>query len=331
MRCVICLHASDAYLGGNAGIFKCWDLSPLLCNRTVTGHSSGMSLHARDSACRLSANQTQPSAVRTVWSFQTGTHPLPPGLSPAPTQAPAKEVKSTAALHPLRDIVYVSSWDFCVYALHSKTGAELWYHQMAGRSMSSPSIDPVRELVVVGSHDGFVHVLHAVSGAVKFKVPVFDRVLSSASLSLADGVAVIGSDNGQVIVIDLDTGHVTQRILCDDSITSVPVLVGSELYVTDFMGSVYRFDGIGLGAAQRRACPCALQRPDLTRPTNASAVIVVNALEDDEEDDEEEEDEEDEDEDDEEEEAPTQGSPSLPAAIASAAPPPSPDGPRPSA
>ncbi len=253
-----------AYLGGNSGKFACFDLSPLICGRTQTLRTAAlMSDNAMESACTVAAaqndlsvygqhNTSNPSQwkLRTVWEFQMGGHPLPSNYSDEretgfdlPSEY-ENEIKSTAALHPLRSIVYTNSWDFRVYALNALTGAEIWNFLADGRFMGSVSVDPTRELAVVGGMDGQVYGLDALTGALRWSVETEENIRSSATLLIEDGFALIGSGDSKIYIIDLDTGAVKDVLEFESAVTGVPMAIGEELFVFDHLGVLSAFKAV---------------------------------------------------------------------------------------
>ncbi|RME28945.1 MAG: hypothetical protein D6798_01245 [Deltaproteobacteria bacterium] len=166
-----------------------------------------------------------------VWEFQ-----MPEG----------GEIKSTAAI--FEDTVLVTSWDDRLHALDIDTGRERFSFQTLADTMSSPSV--LDGMAVFGSHDGRVYAIDA--DPAHDYADDQDRelwhhatdgwVLSSATIVEDAGVALIGSNDGTLRMLDLADGSLAWSVRLDGVVSSVPVVTGESVFVTDGSGTTWRFD-----------------------------------------------------------------------------------------
>ncbi len=148
------------------------------------------------------------------------------------------EIKSTAAV--AGDLVYFTSYDFRLHAVDLDTGAARFIVETGSKTKSSPSVHDGR--VVFGSRDRFVYCVDALTGEALWEVETGGGVASSPTIVPKTGMVLVGSRDGNLHVISLDEGLRRARYELDGQVTSAPVAVGRELYVSDNSGTIWRFD-----------------------------------------------------------------------------------------
>ena len=166
--------------------------------------------------CYWLANQSE------RWSFKTGA-----------------DIKSTAAI--LKGVVYITSWDECLYAVNISTGYSIWAHSGRGSSMSSPTLDPEKGIVYYGDHSGTLYAANTSTGRTIWRYQTDGRILSSPTLVTKTHTVLVGSWDGHVYLLDSLSGELKQKVQLFSGLTGVPVVVGDHLYVFDHLGYLYSF------------------------------------------------------------------------------------------
>ena len=88
-------------------------------------------------------------------------------------------------------MVYVGSYDFCVYAL-SKTGSLVWkYETLSHISFTSPAIS-ANSVIYIGSDDNFMHAINATNGIKLWTYFTDGPILSSPAIG-PNGTLMFGS------------------------------------------------------------------------------------------------------------------------------------------
>src|SRR5579863_7600380 len=98
-------------------------------------------------------------------------------------------------------VVYVGSGDN-VYALNSRTGAQLWSYATGNAVFSSPAV--ADGVVYIGSEDYNVYALDAKTGAKLWSYDTGYYVESSPTV--ANGAVFVFGDNGNIYALDASSG-----------------------------------------------------------------------------------------------------------------------------
>lgn len=156
------------------------------------------------------------------------------------------DVKSTIAIHPDEDLMYITAWNRLLYCFRVSTGDMLWRYVMGRGSMSSPAIDPVRNVVVVGAMDMYMHGVDALTGKGIWRVATRGEIRSSAVVVLEEnrGVAVMGSADGVVYFVDTKDGALLQRVIAPSSLSNPVTVVDKELFILDHAGYLTAYEAL---------------------------------------------------------------------------------------
>jgi outer membrane protein assembly factor BamB len=176
---------------------------------------------------------------RQQWSYQTGG-----------------AIKATAAV--AGDAVYVTSWDGQLYGLLGATGEPRLTFSATAASMSSPAVHA--DTVFFGADDGVLRAVNRRDGSLAWAFPTLGPISSSPTVIEDSGVLAIGSRDRHLYVLDLATGGARQAIELANPVTSVPVVVGDDLFVNDDAGTVYAFRGMSASGNSERSGIAAIPR-----------------------------------------------------------------------
>ena len=178
------------------------------------------------------------------------------------------------------DLVFVPSFDGCLYALELGSGRVRWRRNLGNFIASSPAV--ADGLVIVGSFDHHVTAVDAASGRVVWRARTGGPVYASAAVD-ADQV-VIGSADGVVYALELWTGAPRWTRWLGETIRG-SVAVGEQLYVPGGDGQITCLgrDGTVNGRYDTRqpGMPCslgasvALGRHGLATASASGAVVYV--------------------------------------------------------
>jgi outer membrane protein assembly factor BamB len=124
------------------------------------------------------------------------------------------------------DLVFVPSFDRCLYALELESGRVRWRRNLGNFVASSPAV--AHGLVIVGSFDHHVTAVAATSGRVVWRTSTGGPVYASAAVD--DDQVVIGSADGVLYALELRTGAVRWTRWLGEAIRG-SVAVGEHLYV----------------------------------------------------------------------------------------------------
>ena len=124
------------------------------------------------------------------------------------------------------ELVFVPSFDRCVYAMDLHSGEIRWRRNLGNFIASSPAL--AAGLVIVGSFDHSVTALDAASGGVVWRTETGGPVYASAAVD-GDQV-VVGSADGVVYALELRSGELRWSRWLGDPIRG-SVAVGEDLYV----------------------------------------------------------------------------------------------------
>src|SRR5260370_600261 len=136
-------------------------------------------------------------------------------------------------------LVYVSSADHKLYALHAVTGTRKWSYTTGYTIYSSPAV--ANGVVYVGSDNYKLYALDAMPGARKWSFTTGCSVLSSPAV--ANGVVYVGSVGGQLYALDAMTGPLKWSYTTG-SIGSSPAVAGGVVYVGSADNKLYALDAV---------------------------------------------------------------------------------------
>lgn len=156
------------------------------------------------------------------------------------------EIKSTAAV--VDDLVYITSWDTRLHAFSIETGFRQFSFATDSLSMSSPSVH--EGVAWFGSHDGYLYAIDADPEAtyaddqerLLWRTWLGDRILSSPTVVADSGVLLVGSNNGTLAALALEDGSIVWSESLGSRVSSVPVVTGRTVLVTDASGTTWRWD-----------------------------------------------------------------------------------------
>lgn len=134
------------------------------------------------------------------------------------------------------DMIYVSSWNGDVTAIHAPSGSQQWETNIGWSSASSPTI--AGNILFVGSSDG-LYALNKKTGSISWKKEI-GAVSSKPAIS--DGIVYCGSHGGKVYALNAENGKVKWIYETDGSIYSSPILDKNVVYIGSNDGQLYAFD-----------------------------------------------------------------------------------------
>jgi outer membrane protein assembly factor BamB len=162
------------------------------------------------------STSTAPNTNQLAWSFKTGG-----------------SVYSSPAV--VNGMVYVSSYDFKVYALNASTGAYIWSYTTNGETDSSPAVADGR--VFVGTGSGRVYALNATTGILLWNYTTGGPVDSSPAVS--SGLVYVGSYDHKVYALNAFTGALVWNYTTGSEVFSSPAIADGKLYVGSDDSRVY--------------------------------------------------------------------------------------------
>jgi orotate phosphoribosyltransferase len=152
-------------------------------------------------------------------------------------------VGSSPALAPKLDLLFIGL-EFAVEgkrgsvaALDLKTGEKVWEHQTKRYTHASPAYWPERKLVACGSNDNEMLLFDAETGKLRWRFATTDEGNEKGSIRHAPafdtkrGHIVTGCANGFIYIIDIETGKEVWSVRTDNTIYTVPSVVGDTAYV----------------------------------------------------------------------------------------------------
>lgn len=155
-------------------------------------------------------------------------------------------VWSSACFGP-DNTLYISSFDFCVYAIDMQSGRVKWKRSMKNFVASSPMLAPDGTLYV-GSFDGSLYALDAASGEISWSIPTGGPIYATAAMA-DDGSLYVGSSDGNVYCIDPTTQSVRWAYDTGDCVRgSAAIGLDPEgkrsflVYVGSGNGTIYAFE-----------------------------------------------------------------------------------------
>ncbi len=138
-------------------------------------------------------------------------------------------------------LVYTSSKNGNVYALHENDGTVAWSRQIAKISVDDVSTPAIASngVLYVGSRDGFLYALNATTGAVIWKAAHVGPVDSSPAI--ANGVVYFASLNNVFYALNASTGALLWSFTTGSKSYASPIVVNGWLYCGSDDGKLYAF------------------------------------------------------------------------------------------
>ncbi len=138
-------------------------------------------------------------------------------------------------------LVYTSSKNGNVYALHESDGTIAWSTRIAKISVDDVSTPAVagNGILYVGSRDGFLYALNATTGAVVWKATHVGPIDSSPAI--ANGVIYFASLNNNFYALNASTGAVLWSFTTGAKSYASPIVVNGWLYCGSDDGKLYAF------------------------------------------------------------------------------------------
>lgn len=140
------------------------------------------------------------------WSFPTGL-----------------QIWSAPAFY--KNLVYITSFDMCVYALNQETGRLHWKRRLKNFIASSPAVDASGN-VYLGTFEGKLFSLDGDTGKVNWSMATEKSIYGSPAIA-PDGRIFIGSGDGYIYSIDHKTGAVEWKLYAGSPVWS-SVVIGQD-------------------------------------------------------------------------------------------------------
>ena len=130
-----------------------------------------------------------------------------------------------------------------IVALRMENGEKIWEHMTKRYTHASPAYWPEKQLVACGSNDNEMFLFDARSGAMRWRFgtrPEGDEkgsIRHAPAFDIKRGHLVTGCADGRIYIIDVETGKEVWSVQTDNSIYTVPLVVGD----TAFVGSTDKY------------------------------------------------------------------------------------------
>ena len=124
-----------------------------------------------------------------------------------------------------------------IAALRLEDGSKVWEHMTKRYTHASPAYWPERRLVACGSNDNEMFLFDALSGELRGgSRPEAKRARKAPSVTLLlstlkRGHLVTGCADGWIYIIDVETGKEVWSVKTDNTIYTVPLVVGDKAYI----------------------------------------------------------------------------------------------------
>lgn len=135
-------------------------------------------------------------ALRLLWRRNVAERITPP-FTPIE--------RSTPALDPENDRLFIGSSDEHLYALRASDGSTLWRFKARGAVSSEVAYDAASKMVYFGTDDGFVYAVDGNTGAQKWRTSARGEVRRRPGLTREALYVASGSD--MVLALDRETGR----------------------------------------------------------------------------------------------------------------------------
>jgi len=175
-----------------------------------------------------------------------------------------------------RPLVYVASFDTCLYGFDAETGEVVWREPTGNFVASSPAVSDDGTLHV-GSFDGGVYAHDGQTGALRWKIATGGPIYASAALG-PEGMLYIGSSDGLFYAVSTRDQQVAWTFYAGDAIRSSAALGPDPEGRADYLiyfgagnGQIYALDPTG----QRRWSYDTLTRAPTTEYPNINASVAL--------------------------------------------------------
>jgi outer membrane protein assembly factor BamB/tRNA A-37 threonylcarbamoyl transferase component Bud32 len=138
-----------------------------------------------------------------------------------------RKILSTPLVWEKERLVYVGSYDWCMYGIDIDHGSAVWRIRTRAPIVSSPAFSD--GTLYFGSADGFVYALNARNGREEWKYEVGAEVTSSPFV-YRDAV-YIGAPDGALYALHAKTGELLWRFQSDGPILSSPFVADDVVYI----------------------------------------------------------------------------------------------------
>ena len=124
-----------------------------------------------------------------------------------------------------------------IAALSLDTGELMWEKKTRRFTHASPAYCADGQRVCCGSNDNELFMLDAATGNVKWRFATEDKgkavgsIRHAPAFDMARGQVVVGCANGTIYVVDSDTGEEAWTVQTDNSIYTIPLIVGENAFV----------------------------------------------------------------------------------------------------
>lgn len=124
-----------------------------------------------------------------------------------------------------------------IVALNLNNGEKVWEHPTKRYTHASPAYWPERQLVACGSNDNEMFLFDARTGAMRWRFETRSEGDEKGSIRHAPafdssrGHLITGCANGRIYIIDVATGKEVWSVQTDNTIYTVPLVVGDRAYI----------------------------------------------------------------------------------------------------
>ncbi|NPV86008.1 MAG: serine/threonine-protein kinase [Anaerolineae bacterium] len=133
--------------------------------------------------------------------------------------------------------VYFGSEDRRVYAVSLRTGKLSWLYETGAPVRNTPRL--AEGHLFIGSDDGYLYAINTASTRPVWRVDAGSAIRSTPCL--AEGMIVVGSEAGDVFCIDF-RGQIRWRFKAKRGVTSSPTIEGGMVYFASLDAMVYALD-----------------------------------------------------------------------------------------
>lgn len=146
------------------------------------------------------------------------------------------EVRASPTIH--EGVLYIGSYDHCLYALNAKTGQLIWKYGTQAGICATACV--AGEKVLFGSEDMLLYGVSQQGGRIIWSCPTDGRIRSSP-LAIY-GHIFFGSDDGYLYALHADSGRIIWRFRAGGPIRSRPALAGELVVFGCEDGQIYAVD-----------------------------------------------------------------------------------------
>lgn len=124
-----------------------------------------------------------------------------------------------------------------VVGLNIATGQKVWEHTTKRYTHASPAYWPERELVACGSNDNEMFLFDARTGELRWRFETRAEGAEKGSIRHAPAFdtkrahVVTGCADGYIYIIDIETGREVWSVRTDNTIYTIPLILGDTAYV----------------------------------------------------------------------------------------------------